>query len=119
MGRSARVALAVDVLLVIVFVAIGRRSHEEAGNVVVGTLDVAAPFVIALAVSWVLARAWTDPKSVRTGTVVWGTTVALGMLLRKFAFGRGTAPAFVIVATITLCLFLLGWRAIVLAKEKR
>ncbi len=119
MSRRARVAFAVDVLLIIVFVAIGRRSHDETGNIAVGTLKVAAPFLIALVVGWVVAKAWTDPMSVRSGAIVWVSTVAVGMLLRKFAFGKGTAPAFIIVATFTLCLFLMGWRGIVTAKEKR
>jgi hypothetical protein len=46
--------------------------------------------------------------------------VAIGMLLRALT-GAGTALPFVIVATITLGAFLLGWRALValIAKLRR
>jgi hypothetical protein len=42
------VAAVVDAALVLVFVALGRTSHEE-GNLLSGTLSVAAPFLITLA----------------------------------------------------------------------
>jgi Protein of unknown function (DUF3054) len=38
------------------------------------------------------------------------TTVALGMVLRKFVFDDGTATAFVIVATVFTGAVLNGWR---------
>ncbi|HRE00143.1 MAG TPA: DUF3054 domain-containing protein [Ilumatobacteraceae bacterium] len=104
------VAAGVDVVAVLLFVAIGRRSHDEDGSVLSGVFTTAAPLLIALAIGWLIARAWTQPVSLRTGTIVWVATVALGMVLRKLVFDRGTATAFVIVTTIMLCLFLQGWR---------
>ncbi|MDQ1425484.1 MAG: hypothetical protein QOD72_2982, partial [Acidimicrobiaceae bacterium] len=97
--------------LVLVFVALGRTSHEE-GQMLSGTLSVAAPFLIALALGWAVARAWRQPLALRTGVVVWITTVVAGMVLRHTVFDRGTALAFIIVATLFTGLFLLGWRAI-------
>jgi MFS-type transporter involved in bile tolerance (Atg22 family) len=105
------VAAVVDAALVLLFVALGRTSHDE-GNVVSGTLAVAAPFLIALALGWVLARAWRQPLALRTGIVVWISTVVAGMVLRRTVFDRGTALAFVIVATLFTGLFLVGWRAV-------
>ncbi|HEY4331156.1 MAG TPA: DUF3054 domain-containing protein, partial [Ilumatobacteraceae bacterium] len=107
MARRASAALVIDVALVIIFVAIGRRSHDETGGVLAGTAKVAAPFLIALLVGWVVARAWTDPWSMRTATVIWLVTVVAGMVLRRLVFDRGIAAAFIVVATITLGLFLL------------
>lgn len=103
---------ALDVLSVLVFVAIGRRSHDEDGNVVVGALKVAAPFVIAVAVGWLVGRAWRRPDDVATGVVIWLVTIVAGMLLRHFVFDKGTATSFIIVATIVLGAFLLGWRLV-------
>jgi hypothetical protein len=100
-----------DVAAVILFVALGRGSHDE-GSSVGGTLRVAAPFVLGLALGWLVARAWRAPFAVRTGVVVWLVTVAAGMLIRHTAFDRGTAFAFIIVATLFLGLFLVGWRAV-------
>jgi hypothetical protein len=91
-------------------VALGRKSHDEGGNIVVGTLKVAAPFLIALALGWLAARAWTSPTAPTTGMVIWVVTIVAGMLLRRFAFDRGTALPFIIVASIFTLLFLVGWR---------
>ena len=110
MTRRAWTALAIDIVAVIVFVAIGRRSHEESGNVVVGALRVAAPFLIGTAAGWLVRRAWQRPMAVATGGWIWATTVVVGLVLRRTVFDRGVAFAFVIVATITLAIFVIGWR---------
>jgi len=110
--RLVAVAAACDVVAVLVFVALGRRSHDEGGNVVAGVLSVAAPFLIALAVGWAAARAWRAPMVWRTALVVWPVTVAVGMLLRRFVFDRGTATSFIVVATIATGVLLLGWRLV-------
>ena len=110
--RRVAAAAALDVVAVLVFVVIGRRNHHEGGNVVVGALRVAAPFLIALAVGWLASHAPRAPMTLRTGLQVWACTVVLGLLLRRFVFDRGTALAFMIVATLTLGVLLIGWRAI-------
>jgi hypothetical protein len=50
---------------------------------------------------------------------VWVVTVALGMLLRRTVFDRGTAASFVIVATLVTGALLLGWRAAQLVVARR
>lgn len=109
--RSAVFAAVADALAIVVFVAIGRRTHDEG---LAGTVRVAAPFLLAAAVAWVAVRAWRRPLDVRTtGVPMWIVTVAGGMLLRRTVFGDGTALPFVLVATATVGVFLLGWRALV------
>lgn len=107
-----KVALAAtfDIVAIVVFVAIGRRSHDEDGSLR-GLVRVAAPFLIGLAISWVVARAWRAPTSATTGMVIWPVTVAVGMLVRRFVFDGGTALAFIVVASIVTGLLLIGWRA--------
>lgn len=107
------IAAAVDAVLVVVFVSIGRSSHAE-GLDLAGVAGTAWPFVAALAVGWIVARAWRHPLAIwPTGVVVWAVTVVGGMLLRALS-GQGTQFAFIIVATLTLAAFLLGWRLIAL-----
>ena len=108
--RPLIVAAVLDIVSIIVFVAIGRNNHDEGGGTVHGTLSVAAPFLIALAVGWLLARAWRAPLAPATGIIVWLTTIIVGMPLRHWAFHRGTATAFIIVATLFTGVFLVGWR---------
>ena len=115
--RPIVLAATLDVVAIIAFVVIGRRSHHE-GEAVSGVLRVAAPFLIGLAVGWVVARAWKAPTDTTTGMVIWPFTVVVGMLLRRFAFDDGTALAFIIVASVFTGLLLVGWRALYSLKSR-
>lgn len=121
--RFPVVPLIVDAALVILFAAIGRATHEgdAFGPFGTGLATTAWPFLVALLAGWLITRAWRRPVAVlRTGLPVWAVTVVLGVTLRALS-GQGIAIAFVIVATITLALFLLGWRgvALVVAHSRR
>ncbi|SFR73308.1 Protein of unknown function [Agromyces sp. CF514] len=106
-------AAALDAALVVVFAVIGRSSHAE-GLDLAGVWGTAWPFLVGAAVGWLVVRAWRAPFAVwPTGVVIWLSTVVVGMLLR-LASGQGTAVAFIVVATVTLAVLLLGWRAIAL-----
>ena len=108
----------IDVLCIVIFVAIGRKNHDE-GETAAGIFRVAAPFLIAAVAGWLATQAWKRPLELRTGAIVWVTTIVLGMILRNFVFNDGTATAFIIVATVFLCAFLNGWRAIVRKRLNR
>jgi hypothetical protein len=111
--RAALGAFAVDAALVVVFAVIGRASHER-GLSVVGVAETAWPFLAGLVVGWLALRGWRAPRRIFPIALgIWLVTVAGGMLLRA-ASGQGTALAFVIVATVTLGVLLLGWRALAL-----
>lgn len=105
-------AAVMDLVSVVVFVGVGRRSHDESGSVFAGTAKVAAPFLIALAAGWLVARGWRSPTTLGTVSVVWIVTVSLGMVLRHWVFDRGTAASFIVVATIVTFVLLFGWRAV-------
>jgi hypothetical protein len=105
--RSARLAVVLDVCCVLVFVIIGRESHDEG---LAGIASTGWPFLAGLAGGWLGARAWRQPLRLwPAGVGAWLGTVALGMLFRVVS-GQGTAPAFIGVALAFLGLFLLGWR---------
>jgi chromate transport protein ChrA len=109
MDRRVPLAVGIDVFSVTLFVAIGRREHER-GSAITGLIETAAPFLLALALAWVLLRAWRRPTDWRTGLGIWAITLVAGMVLRNIVFGDGTATSFVIVAAAFLALFLVGWR---------
>ena len=103
-------ALALDVVLVVAFAAIGRASHDS--DVWIGLWQTAWPFLAGLAVGWLLTRAWQAPTApFRSGLGIWAVTVAAGMALRALS-DQGIALPFIIVATLTLLLALVGWRVI-------
>jgi Protein of unknown function (DUF3054) len=108
--RRALIALVADIVCVIVFCTIGRRSHAE-GLTVAGVAHTAWPFLAGAAVGWLLIGGWRRPFTViPTGVVVWVCTVAVGMLLRK-ATSTGVSASFVVVASLSTAVLLLGWRA--------
>ncbi|HVC14869.1 MAG TPA: DUF3054 domain-containing protein [Acidimicrobiales bacterium] len=111
--RSRGAAL-VDVVAVLLFVVIGRASHQH-GDSPAGIASTAWPFAVGLGVGWALVaagRRHTRPASLSSlpaGAAVCITTVAVGMTLRVVA-GQGTAAAFVGVATGFLGLVMLAGR---------
>ncbi|MCR2799754.1 DUF3054 domain-containing protein [Microbacterium sp. zg-Y818] len=118
MTRSAVTAFALDIVLVALFAAIGRASHDSA-PFGLGLVTTAWPFLAALVVGWVVTLAWRRPAApVRTGLGVWAVTVAGGMVLRAVT-GQGTALPFIIVATLTLLLLLVGWRVVATLMQAR
>lgn len=108
-ARASAILLVLDIVAVVIFVVIGRDTHDE-GSALVDVLETAAPFLVAIAVGWLVTTAWRDPVSWRTGIGVWLVTVAGGLLLRRLMFDDGTAAPFIVVATLFLGATLLGWR---------
>jgi hypothetical protein len=105
-------SIVTDVIGVLVFCAVGRRSHDEGLNIA-GVATTAWPFLTGTIIGWLASRAWQRPTAVvPTGVVVWLCTVAVGMLLRK-ATSAGVAASFVLVAASVTAVLLLGWRAAV------
>ena len=100
-----------DTLCVLLFVVIGTRNHKTDTGLS-GIVYVAAPFFIALSLAHLAPMMQRGAKALPHQYMVWGYTIVMGMVLRNFAFDRGTAPAFVIVATIFLGVTMLGWRAL-------
>jgi hypothetical protein len=108
-------AFAVDLVLVALFVGIGRASHAEDQSAFLWTFW---PFAVGTVVGWAAARGWRRPFAIaRTGLPVWVATVAVGMALRALS-GQGVQVAFVVVATIVVGAFVLGWRVLLAAMDR-
>ena len=109
--RRGPVWLGIDVACVLVFCAVGRRSHDEGINIA-GIATTAWPFLSGTMLGWLLSRAWRRPSALYpTGVAVWLCTVIVGMLLRKVT-SAGVAGSFIVVAATVTGLLLLGWRAV-------
>ena len=116
--RPALTALATDLVCVVVFCTVGRRSHAE-GLDLAGIAETAWPFLSGAALVWLVSRGWRRPVAVvPTGVLVWVCTIVVGMLLRKLT-SAGVAPSFVVVASISTAVLLLGWRVVVAVMVSR
>lgn len=104
--------LVLDAALIIVFAALGNRSHDT-GLGIVDVLTTAAPFLCAWALATALMRSARRPSQVLPdGLVIWAGTVMGGMVLRVL-LGLGGAPlSFVLVAASSLAVLLLGRRLV-------
>jgi hypothetical protein len=101
-----------DLLSILIFVAIGRRTHDH-GISIGGLVSTTWPFAVGLAVGWAaLIRRHRSGGTFLDGVVVAVSTVAIGMVLRVVV-GQGTAFAFIIVAIVFLSAIMLGWRLLV------
>ena len=116
MRRNSALAALADIVGIVLFCAIGRRSHAE-GLTVAGVAETAWPFLAGTAIGWLVSRGWQRPIAlVPTGVVVWMCTVAVGMLLRA-ATSAGVSGSFVVVASAATAVVLLGWRVAVAAVQ--
>jgi hypothetical protein len=118
-SRRGPAWLSADIMGVLLFCAVGRRSHDEGVNIT-GIASTAWPFLSGTVVGWLASRGWRRPTAVvPTGVTVWLCTVLVGMLLRK-ASSAGVGASFVVVASSVTAVLLLGWRAAVeLALRRR
>jgi len=108
-SRAATAAAVIDVVCVLVFCAVGRRSHAE-GVTVAGVIETAWPFLTGTVTGWLLSRGWRRPTAlIPTGLTVWIATVAVGMAVRPLV-GQGVAVSFIVVAATVTAVLLLGWR---------
>ena len=104
--RHGLIAFVADIVCVLVFATIGRRSHAE-GLTAAGIAHTAWPFLAGTGAGWLLTRGWHRPfRIIPTGVVVWVCTVVAGMLLRK-ATSAGVATSFVVVASVSTAVLLL------------
>ncbi|MEZ2389665.1 DUF3054 domain-containing protein [bacterium RCC_150] len=102
----------VDAILILAFAAIGRDAHQR-GEIVTGVFATAWPFLAGAALAWLAVRVWPAPYGLwPAGVAVWLGTVVGGMILRALT-GQVVVLPFIIVALISLAVFLLGYRAVI------
>ena len=112
--------LIVDAVVIVVFVVLGRRTHDLDG--VADVLTAALPFWVGVLVAHLVVDRGVlgsrGTETVAAGPVIGGCTVVVGMALRRLA-GGGTAVPFVIVATTFLVAVCTGWRAAASLRRRR
>ena len=95
MQNRLPIAAGLDAFVVVAFVAIGRRNHDENPGIA-GLVDTAAPFVLGLALAWTVARAW-NRRSITTeygagnADSAWERINGIGMLRKGQSTGGSSA----------------------------
>jgi hypothetical protein len=126
-GRRTLALLAGDIVVFLVFAAIGRRSHGEAAGLG-ALLDVAvtaAPFILG----WMAAAPWLgafSPEATRGPAAMlrvtlasWLAALAVGAVARALFIGRFSPPSFYVVTFLVALLLLGGWRGLFAWVESR
>lgn len=99
--------LGIDLAAALLFAVIGRASHAHELSPA-GIAQTAWPFLVAALIGSLIAS-WRGGSWWLQGLTVWAITVVGGLILRVVG-GAGAAPGFVIVTSLVLALFLIGWR---------
>ncbi len=107
-----------DVVIIVLFTAIGREQHGMMSSLeaVLGTAKTAAPYVLGwlLVTPWLggyRPKAWASLASAATTLlIIFIPGIVAGSLLRALLIGRFSPPIFYAVTAGFLVLMLLAWR---------
>ena len=104
------VCLVTDAVLIFLFAVMGNISHES--GLTPGALWTTAwPFLLGLALGWWATSGWRSPSSIwPSGILLVIVTVTGGMILRHYFTNGGAQLSFILVATLTLGILMLGRR---------
>ena len=106
-----------DAVVVVLFAVVGREDHgftSDMGDYI----RVSAPFLIGLAITIVLVRAWRDPSYWLTGLFLGIGTTFFGMILRALVWDNGTARTFIVVASAWMIGMMVLWRLVALGVSR-
>jgi hypothetical protein len=125
-GRTAAL-VAGDIVTLLVFAAIGRRSHGEAAGLaaIVEVARTAFPFIVGWLVAAPLAGAYDPARTsglapmLRATLVGWAGGLLLGAVVRAIMIGRFSPVSFYVVTFLVALLLLGGWRAVFALFERR
>jgi len=115
--RLAALAFALDAAVLVLFAAIGRRTHDDDGAVT-GIAVVAAPFLAGWAAGAAAARLPAAPLSARRAVPALDLALPIGFALRA-ATGRGLGFGFLVVTVVFTAVTLLGWRVVAAGLRRR
>jgi hypothetical protein len=117
--RRTALLVAGDLVALLAFAAIGRRSHGEAAGFAAAleVVRTAAPFIGGWLIVAPLVGAYRPTTTASFGAMLramllgWSGALLVGALLRAAMIGRFSPPSFYIVTFFAALLLLVGWRS--------
>lgn len=119
-GRRMAILVAGDIVALLVFAAIGRRSHgEDAGpGAVLEVARTAAPFILGWLIAASLAGAYAPARTRGPGAMLlttllgWTGGLILGAVFRAILIGRFSPISFYVITFLVALVILGGWRGV-------
>jgi hypothetical protein len=116
--KRAWIAPLADAAILVAFVGIGRRSHNE-GSALDEFLRVLWPFAVGLVLAYAVTQLWRSPLDLPRAAVAWLVTVGVGETLRLAVQDRELKIGFLVVALIWFGALMVGWRYVVRRVTRR
>ena len=114
MKISSPVAIALDTLAIAVFALLARIAHQtdEMPLNFTGWLSTLWPFLVGVALAWVIVTLAGKAEGARNGVFIWLITAATGLIIWGIKNQQLPHWSFVVVASVMSALLMLGWRGI-------
>ncbi|MCS6883221.1 MAG: DUF3054 domain-containing protein [Oscillochloridaceae bacterium] len=127
LARRTAILVAGDVLALLLFAAIGRRSHGEAAGpgAILEVARTAAPFILGWLIAATLAGAYTPARTRGPGAMALATLIGwtggllLGAVFRALMIGRFSPMSFYVITFLVALAILGGWRGVFAVVEQR
>ena len=118
MQRTVPAAVPTDLVCVILFCAIGRRSHAE-GLTAAGVAETAWPFLSGALAGWLIRGAGATRQRSFPPVSPCGWPPSSSECCCAASLPRAQRVSFIVVASLVTALLLLGWRAVAALVVKR
>ncbi len=119
-GQRTAILVAGDIVALLIFAAIGRRSHGEAAGLgaILEVARTAAPFILGWMIAATLAGAYAPSRTRGPGAMLlttligWTGGLVLGAVFRALMIGRFSPVSFYVITFLVALLILGGWRGV-------
>ncbi|MGQ9926671.1 MAG: DUF3054 domain-containing protein [Chloroflexaceae bacterium] len=126
-SRRMAILVAGDIVALLVFAAIGRRSHGEAAGpgAILEVSRTAAPFILGWLIAASLAGAYAPARTRGSGAMLlttligWTGGLILGAVFRAIMIGRFSPVSFYVITFLVALVILGGWRGVFALVEGR
>lgn len=116
-------ALLADAIAIALFALFARLAHQSESMPLsfVGWLNTLWPFLLGGVIAWgvITAAKWDGVRLMPAGATAWLITAGTGLLIWSVRNGSVPHWSFILVATLSTLVLMLGWRALATAFSRR